>query len=338
MEKLQEDFDLLCRVAKSAAVPFSFTLAQTLMMPNAWSEALQLLEAAVKDGVAAKAQVIGRPTGLLLGLNLSLHPFSNYPSYKKIAHLPLAQRVAQMRNPEIRTRILAEQQDDPTHPIQGFLTRFERMFVLNNPPNYEPTRQTSLAERAQQRGTTPQELAYDCLLEDEGQSILFVIAANYADFTLDPVLKMLKHENTVLGLGDGGAHYGMICDAGYPTFMLTFWTRDRGRGEKLTVPYVVRALSREPAMAVGLNDRGVIAPGYRADLNLVDYERLRVYSPRVECDLPAGGRRLMQAASGYTATLVGGVVTYQNGVPTGHLPGRLVRGPQNALRTLQSVS
>jgi N-acyl-D-aspartate/D-glutamate deacylase len=328
-DRLKSEFELLCRVSQCADVPFTFSLLQTLMMPQAWSEALRLLDSAVKSGVAAKAQVFGRPTGLLLGLNLSLHPFTNYPTYKKIAHMPLARRVAQMRKPEVRAQILSESPDDPTHPLQQFLTAFNRMFPVSDPPNYEPPRESSIGARAIMAGTTPQASLYDYLLDNDGLSMLFVAAANYVDFTLDPVLKMLKDENTVLGLGDGGAHYGMICDAGYPTHMLTYWTRDRANGEKLSLPFAIKSLSRDPAIAVGLNDRGLIATGYRADINIIDYDCLQLHAPRVTHDLPAGGARLKQAASGYTATLVNGEVTYQNGVPTGALPGRLVRGPQH---------
>ncbi len=327
-DQLKPEFDLLCRVSKSADVPFTFSLLQTLMLPQAWSEALRLLQSAVKSGVAAKAQVFGRPTGLLLGLNLSLHPFSNYPTYKKIAHMPLAQRVAQMRKPEVRAQILSELPDDPTHPLQAFLTAFNRMFPLGDPPNYVPPLDSSIGARAVMSGITPQAFAYEYLLDSNGDSMLFVAAANYVDFNLEPVFKMLKDENTVLGLGDGGAHYGMICDAGYPTFMLTYWTRDRTNGEKLGLPFVIKSLSRDPAVTVGLKDRGLIATGYRADINIIDYDHLQLRAPRLAHDLPAGGSRLKQAASGYMATLVNGEVTYQNGVPTGALPGRLVRGPQ----------
>jgi N-acyl-D-amino-acid deacylase len=329
-EELNAEFELMCRVSTSSDVPFTFSLFQSSALPYAWIEGLRLLASAVQDGVAAKAQVIGRPTGLVLGLDLSLHPFTNYPSYKKLAHLPLAHRMAEMRKPEVRARILAEHPDNPTHPIQIALTLFDRMFVLSDPPNYEPRSETSIAARAAKAGMVPQTWAYDFLLEEDGRSTLFVTAANYADFTLDAVLTMLKDKNTVLGLGDGGAHYGMICDAGYPTFMLTFWTRDRTDGEKLTLPYVIKALSSEPAMTVGLNDRGLIAPGYRADINVIDYERLHLHAPRVAHNLPGGGRRLVQAATGYIATIVNGVITYSNGVSTGALPGRLVRGSKTA--------
>ena len=185
----------------------------------------------------------------------------------------------------------------------------------------------SVAGRAIAGGVSPKEIAYDLLLEDDGHAVLFVAVANYVDGNLDSALELARHPHTILGLGDGGAHYGLICDAGYPTFMLTYWTRDRSTGERMSVPEVVKALSHDTASAVGLSDRGLIAPGYKADLNIIDYDRLHVHAPRVKYDLPAGGRRITQAASGYAVTIVSGIVTYRDGEPTGALPGRLVRGP-----------
>jgi N-acyl-D-aspartate/D-glutamate deacylase len=203
---------------------------------------------------------------------------------------------------------------------------FDRLFPLTDPPQYEPRPEESIAAQAATRGVTPEALAYDLLLEQDGRAMLYLTISNYADASLEPVLAMLRHKDVVLGLGDGGAHMGMICDSSYPTTMLTHWVRDRSRGEKLPLPWVVKSLSADTAGAVGLHDRGRLAPGYRADVNVIDLDRLRLQAPAIVRDLPGGGRRLMQRAEGFAATIVAGQITYRNGEPTGALPGRLVRG------------
>lgn len=325
-DDLEKEFDLLARVAKTNQVPLTFSLFQTTMRPEGWRQALDLLDKAAAENIPIKAQVIGRPTGMVLGLDLSLHPFSLYPSYKAIAHLSLAERVAEMRKPEVRARILADQPHDPSHPIQQWLGFYDKMFPLADPPHYEPSPDEVILGRARAAGVSPQELLYDMLLEDEGHSMIFLALANFLDGNLDAVHAMMTSPHTVLGLGDGGAHYGMICDAGFPTFMLTYWVRDRDVGGRLRLEEVVKELSSRPAATVGLNDRGMVAKGYRADLNVIDMNKLTLHRPVVTFDLPASGRRLRQAATGFTATLVAGEVTYRDGMPTGALPGRLVRG------------
>jgi N-acyl-D-aspartate/D-glutamate deacylase len=204
---------------------------------------------------------------------------------------------------------------------------YDWMFPLSDPPNYEPAAEDSVAARARRLGVSPEEVIYDMLLEDDGKAMVYVALGNFYNAKLDSVREMLTHKDTVLGLGDGGAHYGMICDASFPTFMLTHWTRDRAEG-KLPLSWAVKALANDPARAVGLNDRGVLAPGYKADVNVIDYDALRLNQPIVVFDLPAGGRRLDQTAEGYDLTMVAGQVVYRKGEPTGALPGRLVRGQQ----------
>jgi N-acyl-D-aspartate/D-glutamate deacylase len=206
------------------------------------------------------------------------------------------------------------------------LTNFDRMFVLGDPPDYEQPLENAVGARARRQGLRPQELAYDLLLEDEGRAMLYFPFLNYADASLDAALEMMRSECTVLGLGDGGAHLGAICDASFTTHMLTHWTRDRTRGEKLPVETVVRWHSRDTARAVGLEDRGLLRPGYKGDVNVIDYDALRLRPPRMVHDLPAGGRRLMQSAEGYRFAIVSGAVTYRDGEATGALPGRLIRG------------
>jgi N-acyl-D-aspartate/D-glutamate deacylase len=322
-----EGFTIIRRLAERTGGGVSFNLFQSPDYPTTWREALTLTEEANRDGFPVKGQFLCRPTGLLLGLNLSFNPFSYSAHYQAIEHLPLAERVAEMRRPEVRERIIHDQPSDPKSPLLDVLQRFDDCFSLGDPPNYEPHSSTSIAAIAKARGVLPQEIAYDMLLADEGKAILFATIANYADRSLDTVMSMFKHPHTIFGLGDGGAHCGVICDAGYPTFMLTYWTRDRSSGERLSVAEVVKALSWDTAQAAGLNDRGLIAPGYKADLNLIDYDRLHLGRPHAVFDLPMGGRRLLQETRGFVRTIVSGVTTYQEGVATGALPGRLVRGP-----------
>jgi N-acyl-D-amino-acid deacylase len=316
---VEREFAMFRQIAAETGRPLSFTLNQKHSDPDTWRRLLQLVEEARADGLPIRAQVLGRPTGLVLGHELSLSPFTRCPSYRALGTLPFDERIAAMHRPEVREAILREAADDPA-------ARWNYRFELADPPNYEPDPQDSLEGRAKREGTTPEALAYDILLEDGGRRLLFQAAQNYANGSLDPSYEMMTHEGTVLGLGDGGAHLGMICDASYPTTMLAHWTRDRTRGPKLSVPAVVKALSGDTAEAVGLNDRGRVAPGYRADLNVIDYDRVLLRMPEVVYDLPAGGRRMIQRADGYVATIVAGQTTYRDGASTGALPGRLIRG------------
>jgi N-acyl-D-aspartate/D-glutamate deacylase len=231
-----------------------------------------------------------------------------------------------LRNPEFRRRILAEQTTDPAMIYR--LNTWDRIFPLGDPPDYEPPPERSLAAIAARRGVEVQELAYDLMLEKDGRGILNRPIINYADGNLEAARTMIEHPHTLMGLGDGGAHVGLICDSSSTTTMITHWTRDRARGARLPLGFVVRRLTRDNAAAIGLHDRGVIAPEMRADINVIDYGRLAVRVPEVAYDLPAGGKRMVQRADGYVATIVAGQVVYREGVATGGLPGRLVRGAQ----------
>ena len=324
------EFAMLRRVAERSGRPLSFTLVQTDIAPDTWKRLLELVTEANADGVPIRAQVCGRAVGLIYGLELSLNPFSLNPSYKAIAGLPFAERLARMRDPAVRAAILAER--PRPGPMGDRMYRFDRLYPLGGSFDYEPTAEHSLAAHAQRRGIDPAVLAYDMLTGGDGTMKLYRPLLNYFDGDLENVRTMLEHPQSLIGLGDGGAHFGAICDSSLPTFMLTHWTRDRTRGAHLSLPAVVRKLSRDTAEAVGLLDRGVIGVGYRADLNVIDLDRLAMHPPEVAYDLPAGGRRLVQRADGYTANIVGGVVTYRDGVATGELPGRLVRGAQPAPR------
>jgi N-acyl-D-aspartate/D-glutamate deacylase len=324
------EFAMLRRIVSASRRPLSISLAQAGPRPDQWRELLGSIHAATREGLPIKAQVCGRPIGVVLGLEATLNPFSFHPSYREIARLPLPDRVKRLRDPGFRERLLAETPLEGEALGRAMVGAFGNLFALEDPPDYEPLREASLALRAEARGITPAALALELLLEAEGHGLLYFPFLNYAEGSLDACREMMLHEDSVLGLGDGGAHVGTICDASFPTTMLSYWTRDRTRGERLPLPWVVRAHTRETAAAVGLLDRGLVAPGYRADLNLIDYERVRPRRPRIVHDLPAGGRRLMQDADGYVATWVAGEVVYRDGEATGNLPGRLIRGAQPA--------
>lgn len=324
-------FGTLRRVSEQSGRPLSFSLFEAVSRPDSsrWPEILDWVGQANDEGLRIKAQVIGRAIGLLFGHELTLNPFFTSDTYRALSRLTFGERVARLRQPEVRARILADPVDrDPANVLGRMVSDFEHMFQLGDPPDYEPDPETSIAARARRRGVAPEALAYDLLLENGGRALLYSTFANYAHGSLDTCLAMMRHKDAVLGLGDGGAHCGTICDGSAPTFMLTHWARDRGRGERLPVPWIVKALARDTALTVGLADRGLIAPGYKADLNVIDLDRLRLHAPEVVRDLPSGGRRLVQRAEGYAATIVSGSVVVRDGTPTGALPGRLVRGPQ----------
>jgi len=326
-----EEMAMLRRLVGVSGRPLSFSLLHTQHHPANMEKTLGLLTQAQAEGVPIQAQVFPRGVGVLFGLDLSFHPFRYHPSYREIEHLPLAERVAAMRSPAMRARLLTETIDHPNPTFQYFADQTGELYALGDPPNYEPQPEDKASARAARLGVTAKELVYDLLLEQDGHATLLLPAANYVGGSLEPVRTMLEHPHTLVALGDGGAHYGMICDSSYPTTLLAYWTRDRTRGPRLPLAAAVRALSHANAMAVGLTDRGLLEAGMKADVNVIEYERLTLRSPRVSWDLPAGGRRLVQAAEGYCATIVSGEITYRDGVATGALPGRLVRNPAAAI-------
>jgi N-acyl-D-aspartate/D-glutamate deacylase len=321
------EFAIFRHMAEASGRPLSFTLLQT--RGDSWRRQLDLLTAANSAGVAMTGQVAPRAVGLLLGLQCTLHPFLTNSVYRDIAGLPLAERVLILRDPGFKARVVAEvvaRRDDDRGPGR-ILGSFDRMFELGDPPDYEPEPAASVASRASREGRDPVDLAYDLLLANDGRAFLYLPVLNYDDGNLDAAGEMLAHPHTVPGLGDGGAHVGTICDASFPTTLFALWGRDRARA-RLDLPFLVQRHTRDTARTVGLRDRGVLAPGYRADVNVVDFEHLTARRPEMRHDLPAGGKRLVQAADGYVVTLVSGQVTYENGEAMGPLPGRLVRGPQ----------
>lgn len=329
----EQTFALLRRLVQRAGRPLPVSLLEGSYGPMTlrWHNVLDWAAEATSAGLPIKAQVLSRAIGVMLGHELTLNPFYTCESYIKLAQLPFDEKIRELKRPEIRARILAESADlDPTIVLGRLAREFDHMFLLGDPPDHEQPIEQSIAVRAKRLAITPEELAYDLTLERNGRNNLYVTLCNYEHGSLDSSLGMMRHAGSVLGLGDGGAHCGTICDGSYPTFMLTHWVRDRTRGERLPLPAVVKWLSYDTARAVGLEDRGLIAPGYKADLNLFDLNRLHLHAPEVAHDLPSGGRRLVQRADGYAATIVSGTIVYRSGVPTGLLPGRLVRGPQAA--------
>lgn len=329
LRDLDGEFAMLCRMVEASGRPLSLSLAQNDRSPQRWRKTLDLLGRATQQGLPMRAQVCGRPVGLLLGLELSRNPFSLHPTYKKIAHLPLADRVAEMRKTEIRAAILSEGPDGDRDMLAR-TTNYAKIFKLGDPPDYEQPPEQSLAGIAARTGERPEAIAYDAILERGGCGQLYVPFLNYSDGDLEAAREMLTHPDAIPGLGDGGAHCGIICDASFSTYLLTHWARDRKRGPKLPLEWVVAAQARKTAEAVGLMDRGLLKAGYKADLNVIDFDRLTLRAPEVTYDLPTGGRRLMQRAEGYRAAVVSGRVAYRDGVATGTKAGRLVRGAQAA--------
>ena len=304
----------------------TFAIAQTIVQPTAWRETLARIDELAGQGLRIVPQVACRPTGMLYGLQSTIHPFFWHPTYRdQLARLPLDERVSRMRDPEMRARVLAEDLDTPDPIVRLLATNWAQMFPLGDPPDYEPPPERSVASIAARRGCRPEEVAYEHLLENDGRQFLFAPLANYLDYDFEVIREMMLHPRTVLGLSDGGAHCGLICDASMPTFLLTHWARDRKRGQRLPLEQAVRLQTSNTAAVYGFTDRGVIEPGKKADLNVIDFDALHLHGPEMVFDLPAGGRRLVQHVDGYRATILSGEVTFEDGEPTGALPGALVR-------------
>jgi len=314
----------LKRMAKASGRPMTITVLQRDSRPELWRETMGDIAAANAEGAQIFGQVLTRPTGVMLGFEISLNPFMGCDAWREIKDLPHAEKVARLKQPEFKARVLQERQED--HLMRSRVTAYERIFPMSDPPNYEPAPEESVAAMAARAGRDPAEFCYDLLLQNEGRTILYRPLSNYAYGDLETVKDMMTSPNSLVGLGDGGAHVGVLTDASAITYMLTHWTRDRSRGEQLPLEWAVKRLTRDNAMAIGLTDRGLIAPGLKADLNVIDYERLAIRPPEVLYDLPAGGKRMVQRTAGYEATIVAGEVVYREGEPTGALPGRLVRG------------
>lgn len=320
----REEFDSLFAMCEASGAPMSISMAQGGRSPDGWRRLLAEIDAANDRGLEVRGQVAPRAIGILMGLTCTLNPFMQYPAYREIRALPLAERVARLSDPAFAERLLAEAPEDAR--TMGLIGNFEQMWIMTDPPEYEPSPDDSIASQARRAGQSPQSLALEVMLRHGGTQMLYTPFANYTENNLDCCHDMILAKNTVMGLGDGGAHVGTICDASFITFLLTHWGRDRTRGDRIDLPTLIKAQTSDTARAVRLGDRGVLAPGMRADINVIDFDDLQIDAPRMVQDLPAGGSRLQQTTRGYLATICHGAVTYRNGEPTDALPGRLVRG------------
>lgn len=339
MTPAEEEFNWMKELSAETGLPVTYALLQSPVDADKWRHMLSLTDEARKQGANVTAQIACRPTGMVLGWQSTVHPFITYPAYREIAGLPFAERLEELKDPAVKARILA---DTPREmgPLGSILTQgYDRMFRLEQGEtlDYEPSADDSVAAQAQREGRNPAEIVYDMLMEKDGRGYIYLPLLNYARFNFDHIHEMMQHPATVLSLSDGGAHCGVICDASFPTYMLTHWVRDRARGPRLPLEQVVRMQTHDTARLYGLNDRGVIAPGMKADINVIDLGKLRILPPEMVFDLPADGRRMIQRAEGYRATIVSGAVTFENGDATGEMPGRLVRGPQRQRAAVQAA-
>ena len=328
-DDVEAELAMFRRVMERSGRPLSLSVMQWHQSPEKWRTVMEWARQCTADGMTVRGQVSGRPVGMMLGFQVSYHPFSFTPTFKALAHLTPVERLQALRSPEVRAKIVTETPEPSDFLGETLIRQWQLMYPLGENPNYEPAADSTVAALAERAGVTPAEFAYDTMLEQDGQAVLMLPSVNYAYGSLDAAREMISHDNAVYGLGDGGAHLGFLCDASLPTFMLQYWGRDR-KGERLPVEQIVRGLAYETAQTIGLGDRGLLRAGYKADVNVIDFDALHLGPPRVSYDLPAGGRRMTQAASGYAATIVNGVTIQRDGTPTGALPGRLIRGARQA--------
>lgn len=321
----RQEYLILEKMVIESNRPLSITVAQTDANNYEWEDLLGWIEDSANNGLPIKAQVCGRPVGLVLGLSVTLNPFSAHPSFKKISNLPLEEKIKIMQSPNFKKKLLSEKPSTSNGLILSILRNYNNIYILDDPPNYEPLIEESLGFQAKKVDIEVDEFLYDYLLMEDGKKLLYYPIGNYMDSSLDAAKKMMESEHSLLGLGDGGAHCATICDASFTTHMLTFWGRDRVRGPKMDLSWIIKSHTRDNALAMGLNDRGLISKGMKADLNVIDFDNLTLHAPEVVNDLPAGGKRLIQNVDGYVATIMSGKVTYRNGMKTGELPGKLIR-------------
>jgi N-acyl-D-amino-acid deacylase len=324
-EAVGETEQVWMRALASIGATVTFAMAQSGSDPYAFREVLDRMGAAQAEGLNIVPQVANRPTGMLFGFQSSLHPFITHPTYKAIADLPLAVRIARLNEPETRAALLADKPSATNRIGLALMSRYHQFFPLGNPVDYEPHPSTSAAAVAAATGRSPEEVMLDWMLADDGKALIFAPLASYMQGNHDAIREMITHPSTVLGLSDGGAHCGLICDASMPSYLLSHWVRDRHRGERIGLEDAVARQTSRTASVFGLNDRGALTVGKRADINLINLDSLQIAPPEMVFDLPAGGRRLIQKVAGYEATFVAGVQTFAQGHPTGDRPGRLVR-------------
>jgi N-acyl-D-aspartate/D-glutamate deacylase len=325
-DDVDEEFDLLRALSRTSGRPLSFSLLQHDHAPDRWRELLRRTSAAWREGLEIRAQVAARAVGLVQGLECSMNPFFLCPGYVEIAEVPLKQRVELLRQPGLRARILAEWEIElPTPRLTTIARGLHKLFPLAQSADYEPSSEASLEAAALRAGRRPKDYAYDALLMDGGTSKFYMPLYNYTGSDLSVVHEMMSDPHALFGLGDAGAHCGYICDSSFPTYLLSHWAKGRTRGPRFDVEWLVEAQTRRNARAIGLNDRGTLLPGMKADMNLIDLDRMHLPLPTMAYDLPAGGRRLVQNAEGYVSTIVSGQEIFGAGQATGSLPGRLVR-------------
>ena len=321
----KDEYLMLEKMVIESKRPLSITVAQTDAASYEWKELLSWIENSGKNGLPIRAQVSGRPIGLVLGLSVTLNPFSGHPSFKAISNLSLNEKLKIMKNSDFKKRIFNEKPNTDDGLMLSILRNYENIYILDNPPDYEPDIEESLGYQAKLKGLNVVELLYETLLKNKGEQLLYFPIGNYMDGSLDASKRMIESDYSLLALGDGGAHCSTICDASFPTHMLTFWGRDRKRGPKIELPWIIKSYTYDNANAMGLTDRGLIKEGMLADINIIDFDNLQLYAPELVSDLPAGGKRLIQNVDGYDATIKSGVITYNKGVATKKLPGRLIR-------------
>lgn len=330
--QMETEVPWLAEVARRNRLPVAFALVQTDQTPDTWKRLLAALDDAQKEDIPLYGAVAGRPAGILMAWLGSTHPFMAHPLWQQTAALPWEQKLARLRDPAVRAQLTdaAAMRQAMAHDSRlAYLTQsFHKMYALGAEPDYEPAQERSIAAIAQREGRSPLEVAYDMLMAQDGKGIVYFPSFNYAYNDLSQLHTQLQHPRTMMSLADGGAHCGYICDVSMPTYMLTHWARDRSRGPTLPLELMVQRQTRDTAAIYGLHDRGLLQPGYLADVNIIDFDRLRIPPPYVAFDLPAGGRRLVQTAEGYRATFKAGEAIMENGERTGALPGRLLRGPQ----------
>lgn len=320
----EREFDMVRNICATSGARGTFTLLHSHNQPTFWREQLQRLDQAWADGIDIRAQVLSRPLGILMGLNASLTPFSARPGFRELDTLPLNDRVGQLARPEIKARILAEDDVNPHVFLEGMGKRYDSMYPLEPPIEYMPVKEKSVAARAAAAGVDPADWLYDWLLTVDGHRLIYIPATN---FDAEAIPVMLRHPRTVPALGDGGAHVASICDASASLYLLIKWVRER---QAFSLEEGIHMLTRKAAELYSLLDRGLLRPGMKADINILDFDRLAIHSPRITHDLPAGGKRFLQDADGLIATLVAGQVIYRDGESTGVLPGKLVRGSRTA--------
>jgi N-acyl-D-aspartate/D-glutamate deacylase len=317
----------MAEISRRNGVPVTYQVLQADFAPDLWRSWIDAGLNANRAGAWLVPQVAGKPASVLIGFESSFHPFVRNPAYLPLADLPHAELVAALRTPEVRDAILAEE-TSLGGMMAVLMANTHKVFPLGDPVDYEPAPDKSVAAIAEREGRPVLEVMYDLMLRHDGTELLYMPLLGYAGSKLSAIEEMLNHPATVLGLGDGGAHCGVLCDASLPTFMLTHWTRDRDRGDRLGLEQVVHHQTARTAALYGFGDRGLLAPGMLADVNVIDYDALALHRPRMAYDLPAGGKRLVQAATGYAATVKSGVVVREDDQATGERPGGLVRGPQ----------